>query len=329
MADLMSHTSSQSAARATFARLADSLGRLLLLFAIGLFLLLPPRSLYVLSLGIICALCAGTIAPRWRLRPRTLAWLLAIALAEHVARFWFHPGTLLRAGLVGTISATLLAGVMRSKGRRWRLAYALAAFGCFAALGLWAYDLEMPFQERTGNRNGPVVFIGDSLVAGADPDRGQDDLFVAQLQRRFSTRLINSGSAGDLSKDTLARLDRDALALQPRLVVVLVGGNDMLDHVPRATLQRNLSQIVERLTEAQIDVVLIETPSGIIVDRYAGVYADVARANRVRLVGEGLLRYLFAFSGRYTIDGIHLNRSGHALVARRLEGLMRGKFQIK
>jgi lysophospholipase L1-like esterase len=98
---------------------------------------------------------------------------------------------------------------------------------------------------------------------------------------------------------------------------------------PRRTLATNLTEIVRRVTSAQIDVVLVEVPGGAIVDRYLGVYAAAAKRFHTSLIGESLLRRLFAFSQLYTIDGTHLNARGHAAVAKRLSRVLRKTYGVR
>ena len=73
---------------------------------------------------------------------------------------------------------------------------------------------------------GPVIALGDSLTAGVGATAGQD--YVSELERLSGTDIINAGISGDTTEDVLARLEADVLSQNPSVVILLVGGNDIL-----------------------------------------------------------------------------------------------------
>ena len=101
--------------------------------------------------------------------------------------------------------------------------------GVGVLVGVWALRSDTPGAARPTNGQGIIVF-GDSLVAGRGARAGQD--FVSVLSRRLGTTIVNAGQSGDTTGAALARLERDVLALNPRIVVVLLGGNDYLRRIP-------------------------------------------------------------------------------------------------
>ena len=118
---------------------------------------------------------------------------------------------------------------------------------CVGALvGVWALRSNAPRAARPTSGQGIVVF-GDSLVAGRGASAGQD--FVSVLSRRLGTTIVNAGQSGDTTGAALARLERDVLALNPRIVVVLLGGNDYLRRVPVTQTFSNLDSIVDQIRE--------------------------------------------------------------------------------
>jgi len=61
--------------------------------------------------------------------------------------------------------------------------------------------------------------------------------------------VVNAGRGGHNSRNLLARLDRDVLAHEPTLVVVMVGTNDVLNHgnaVPLREYRANLLELLEK-----------------------------------------------------------------------------------
>lgn len=59
--------------------------------------------------------------------------------------------------------------------------------------------------------------------------------------------VINAGVPGNTTADALKRLDRDVLALNPRIVLITLGGNDLMRDLPRDEAFENLEAIVRKI----------------------------------------------------------------------------------
>lgn len=82
------------------------------------------------------------------------------------------------------------------------------------------------FQSSSNIETITVAFLGSSSTAG----KGQAFDWIAELSRRPENkrfRFHNFGVGGDLAFNALQRVP-DVLACQPKLVVIWVGGNDVL-----------------------------------------------------------------------------------------------------
>jgi acyl-CoA thioesterase-1 len=144
---------------------------------------------------------------------------------------------------------------------------------------------------------------------------------VSLLEARTGVPIVNAGRRGDTTADALARLERDVLSRDPRVVIVLLGGNDFLRRVPRDRTFAQLSLIVERIRARGAAVILAAVRLGLVVDGYGDGYDEIARRTTSVLVPDVLDGIL----GRadMTVDQIHPNDRGHALVADRLEPALR------
>ncbi|WDF71915.1 arylesterase [Novosphingobium sp. KACC 22771] len=111
---------------------------------------------------------------------------------------------------------------------------------------------------------GPVVRIialGDSLFAGyglraeqAYPVR----LEAALRARGINAQVVNAGVSGDTTQDGRARLDFTlAQGAAPDLVVISLGGNDMLRGLPLAQTKDNLDAILGELEKRKIKAVVM------------------------------------------------------------------------
>ena len=89
----------------------------------------------------------------------------------------------------------------------------------------WLFRSRDPRAARPTTGQSIIAF-GDSLVEGRGATPGND--FVAVLSRRLGVPIINAGRSGDTAGAALSRLDHAVLARSPRVVIVLLGGNDFL-----------------------------------------------------------------------------------------------------
>ncbi len=199
----------------------------------------------------------------------------------------------------------------------------LAVLICVGLLvGVWALRSEGPRAARPTNGQSIIVF-GDSLVAGRGASTGQD--FVSVLSRRLGASIVNAGRSGNTTGAALARLDRDVLALNPRIVVVLLGGNDYLRRVPTEETFANLGDIVDRIRQRGAAVVVVGVGVGLITDPYREEYEALARRTSAGLVPD-ILDGIIGHAD-LMFDSIHPNDRGYAIIADRLEPVLRDLMQ--
>jgi lysophospholipase L1-like esterase len=177
----------------------------------------------------------------------------------------------------------------------------LAAFLLLAGCGPDVPNLDSP--GRT------IVCLGDSITSGvgAGPGEAYCELVAAKL----GVELINAGVPGDTSEDGLARVD-DVLAQDPWMVIVELGGNDILRSVPPARTEAALRRILDRLLAARVVPVLVE-----IEVPFRGQYADVFERidddYDLPVVDETLGEILL--DADLKADPIHPNAAGHKVLA--------------
>ncbi len=162
-----------------------------------------------------------------------------------------------------------------------------------------------------------IVAIGDSNTYGYELPR--DRTYPAQLEAALRARghdvsIVNAGQNGDMTAETMARLN-DAIPEGTDAAIVFLGRNDWRKGVPAVTIARNLDVIVAHLRERGLEVLLVGfDPND---------FSEVAERN-------GALYYPDFFAGtttlgrkrgRYVIDGDlgrHLNTDGYAVVVGRM-----------
>lgn len=164
------------------------------------------------------------------------------------------------------------------------------------------------------SRGQSVICFGDSLTEGVGAGNSED--YPSVLARRLQVPIINAGRRGDTSADGLTRLEQDVLARNPRLVIVLFGGNDFLRQVPLSETKKNLAAIVQRIQERGAMVALVGMRLGLFTDEYGPIYEEIAKQQGVLYIPEVLKGILS--DPRLKSDSIHPNSAGYQLMAERI-----------
>jgi acyl-CoA thioesterase I len=161
-----------------------------------------------------------------------------------------------------------------------------------------------------------VIAFGDSLTEGYRVESGQG--WPEQLSAIVGRPILNRGVSGNTTGDALARLERDVLSADPRVVLICLGGNDMLRRMPADQQFDNLRTIVRRIQDKGALVVLLGTEGFKLLsdvdygDRYQRL-AEETGAVYVPDLMDGVLG-----DPASMIDQIHPNARGYAKIARRI-----------
>ncbi|MEK7118134.1 MAG: GDSL-type esterase/lipase family protein [Patescibacteria group bacterium] len=162
-------------------------------------------------------------------------------------------------------------------------------------------------------RGGSIVAFGDSLVLGVGATDGRD--FVALLSEMIGEPIENFGSSGDTTAIGLARIGQ-VVEKHPRIVILLLGGNDYLRQIPREQTFKNLETIISRLQSDGVLVVLLGVRGGLLIDHFDTDFEMLAKRMHTAYV-QNVLDGLFG-NARFMSDGIHPNDEGYRLIAEKI-----------
>lgn len=176
-----------------------------------------------------------------------------------------------------------------------------------------------------------IVVLGDSLTAGYGLQGGED--FVSKLQEALTrdgldVKIDNAGVSGDTTAGGLARLD---WAVQgepaPDLLVVALGGNDMLRGIDPAETRKNLSAILAAMKAKDIPVLLagMKAPLNFGLSykkTFEGVYDDLAEEYDVAYY-PFFLKGVAMKQDLNLPDGIHPNTKGIAVMVKNMLPVIR------
>jgi len=177
-----------------------------------------------------------------------------------------------------------------------------------------------------------IVALGSSSTEGSGAS-SREATYPAQLEadlRRalpgHAIRVINKGIGGQDASEMLQRLDTDALALHPTLLIWQVGVNSALRHESPLRFREMISAGVNRARAAGVDVMLMDSQRGAWTrsapERAAfdQVLADLAELPGVALFSRGALMDAWAAAGTppeqmLISDGLHHNDRGYACLS--------------
>lgn len=193
--------------------------------------------------------------------------------------------------------------------------FRLRPLGTFLA-ALWIGVYGFSTHLLADKEESVVVAFGDSLTSGYGLPNDQafpSQLETALKERGHKVRVVNAGVSGDTTRAALRRLDW-ALDDDTDAVIVELGGNDALQGLPPESTKAALAEILERLQERQLPVLLagMEAPRNLgkeYVTSFSAIYRDLAAEYNVAL-------YPFFLEGAaldaelMQRDGIHPNAKG-------------------
>lgn len=178
-------------------------------------------------------------------------------------------------------------------------------------------------QAQILAKNSTVVALGDSLTYGYGTDSAT--AYPNILAQNTGWQVINAGVNGDTSQNVLNRLEQ-ILTQKPKLVLLGIGGNDVLQRVHRDTTKQNIIQIVQKLKAHDIDVILIAephfSPSALLGKASDNpIYAEIAKQENIPLFDDEWSRILS--DQNLKSDQIHANTQGYAEFAQNLQKFLK------
>ncbi|MGH8665931.1 MAG: arylesterase [Burkholderiales bacterium] len=164
-----------------------------------------------------------------------------------------------------------------------------------------------------------VLAFGDSLTfgTGARDEESYPDVLAALINRK----VVRAGVPGEVTAQGLRRLSQALDTHRPKIVLLCLGGNDMLRRLNDATIVANLRAMIAAARSRGTAVVLLGVPRPALFGGSATFYADLA--DEYGLVYEGDAINIVLRDPALKSDPIHPNANGYRRIAEAVAALLR------
>ena|SRR5688572_22065510 len=164
-----------------------------------------------------------------------------------------------------------------------------------------------------------IVAFGDSLTYGTGA--AEHESFPAVLEQLIARKVVRAGVPGEVTAQGLERLPEVLDEYRPKLVIICLGGNDMLRQLGEAQTVANLRAILRKVRESGAQAVLVGVPRPALLTSAPQFYADLAEEFGIPYESAVVTGVLYKSELRS--DPIHPNAQGYRKIAEALADLLR------
>ncbi len=167
-----------------------------------------------------------------------------------------------------------------------------------------------------------IVAFGDSITAGYGVLPSAT--FVSLLEKELKVSIINAGVSGDTTEMGLARFPSVVMDNEPRVVLLELGGNDVIQQLPLDEVERNLDTMIREIHARGAAVLLIGTdlPTG--MGGLKGRIKKLAKKHNCAVIPNVMSGIMG--NRQYMLDRVHPNAEGHKLIAERIARKLRNEL---
>ncbi len=261
--------------------------------------------------GAFCSIGSKPLLKRITAR-MLLFGAVAIAISSTPIPYWYYA-------LAALVTCVWLASCYTKNRHRWA-AFPVAAVWLVAAL------LELPYHFTPSLSPASVrsiSIVGDSVTAGIGGNE-TSETWPNILAREHGLSVQDISRAGETASSALENV-RCHLIGSPVLVVE-IGGNDLLGSTTAAQFSRDLDALLTFLRAPDRQIVMFELPLPPFRHEYGRVQRMLADKHNIALVPKRV--FLAILTGKdSTLDRIHLSQLGHQRMADCVWRLVRSAFQ--
>lgn len=262
---------------------------------------------------VVAAFASTRSKPIFR-RVTVLSFLIgtiAVVVSSTAVPYWFYA-------IATTVTLIWIASGFK---KEWRRNSALAMGGIWLIAAL----IELPYHithslEPAETRT--ITVIGDSVTAGVDGDE-TSETWPRLLARQHQVEVQDISHIGETASSALKRAKSQSI--ESSIVVVEIGGNDILGSTTTAEFARDLDALLAFLESTDRQVIMFELPLPPFCHEFGRIQRTVAARHNVTLVPKRVFLSVIA-GNESTLDTIHLSQSGHQFMADTVWSLVHDAF---
>ena len=179
---------------------------------------------------------------------------------------------------------------------------------CSGAAGIEARHFAAPSLAPASHEC--LYVLGDSISAGIGASG--ERTWPRSLGDRYRIAVVNLARAGATTPDAVEYAG--GVEAQRAVVLIEIGGNDLLSGVPAEEYETSLRSLLARLSGSEHALVMCGLPLPPFHNGYGKAQRRLATEFGVTLIPKRMFASVLSASGA-TIDGLHLSESGHERMA--------------
>jgi acyl-CoA thioesterase-1 len=239
----------------------------------------------VVRIGILCVVISAVPLPLWAYAIWLVASLMPLLLRRH------HQGPAASIAVAVALLAT--------------------------TVGLCVAEVPYHCLPRVSVTSGETVYVvGDSLSAGMGTE---DRCWPAVLGDMTGLKIVNLAQPGARVGSAMAQARR--ITKDASVVILEIGGNDLLGETDAGTFREQLDALVAALASTNSRMVMFELPLFPFKNAFGRAQRDVAVKYGVILIPKECLTGVLGMKGG-TLDGLHLSQEGHNAMAEAVAGIL-------
>ena len=168
-----------------------------------------------------------------------------------------------------------------------------------------------------------LLIYGDSISAGygMEPDKQwAENLKLIFNEKNLDIEIVNRSVSGETTGGGLSRIKPILEKLQPKYLLLELGGNDALRGYPPSRILNNLKAIIEIAKENQVKVFLMQIKilpnyGKRYQEQFESIFPKVAKENDIILI-PFMLNDIALDKALMLPDGIHPNADAQPLIAK-------------
>lgn len=169
-------------------------------------------------------------------------------------------------------------------------------------------------------KNNKILAFGDSLTFGKGVKKEENYPYLLEKElnkRNLNIKIDNEGKNGELSKDGLKRLKRILNKKEYNILILMHGGNDILQRKSKIELKDNLQEMINLALKKNIKIILIPVPKMILFGlKDLKLYKELKEKNNIFYLENALVDIIN--NNKLKVDYVHPNKKGYEKLVKKL-----------